>query len=115
MSILLGLRLAAAGGRESRIRFGLVVLGAATGTLLILLTLLVLPVLQGRIDRYAWHRTGADTPASARDAALWLPVTERFDGRTIVRIQVAALGAAPPVPPGLDRLPEPGEVFVSPA
>ncbi len=115
MSVLLGLRIALAGGRDSRIRFGLTVLGCAVGTLLVLLTLVVMPALQGRIDRYAWHRTDASSPATAPDAALWLPVTDRYDGRSIVRFQVAALGEAPPVPPGLSRLPDPGEVFVSPA
>jgi hypothetical protein len=114
-SVLLGLRVALAGGRESRVRFGLTVLGTALGTLLILLTLIVMPALQGRIDRYAWHRTDADSPATATDPLLWLPVTERYDGRSLVRFQVAALGEEAPVPPGMARLPEPGEVFVSPA
>ena len=76
VSVLLGLRIALASGREARVRFGLMLLGTALGTLLILLTLIVMPALQGRIDRYAWHRTDAETPATAADPLLWLPVTE---------------------------------------
>ena len=115
MSALMGLRIALATGREGRLRFGLMVLGTGIGTVLVLLTLIVMPALQGRIDRYAWHRTDTATPATAADPALWLPVTDRYNGRSIVRFQVAALGERPPVPPGLEHLPEAGEVFVSPA
>jgi hypothetical protein len=115
VTVLLGLRIALAGGREARARIGLMAGGIALGVLLLLVALTVLPAVQGRVDRYAWHRTDAATPASAPDPAVWLPVTDRFAGRDLVRVQVAALGPRPPVPPGLERLPAPGEVVVSPA
>jgi hypothetical protein len=115
MSILLGIRIAFAGGRESAARIVLVVTGVAVGVVLLLFSLTVMPALQGRIDRYAWHRTDASSPATAPDPALWLAVTDRHEGRNVIRVHVAALGAHPPVPPGLDRLPGPGEVVVSPA
>jgi hypothetical protein len=67
------------------------------------------------LDRLAWHRTTAASPASTPDSALWLAVTDRYDGKDLIRVHVAALGPQPPVPPGVARLPGPGEVVVSPA
>ncbi len=115
MNIVLGLRIAFAGGRESVARFALMASGVAIGVVLLLFSLTAMPGLQGRIDRYAWHRTDASTPATAPDAALWLAVTDRYAGQNIIRVHIAALGARPPVPPGLDRLPGAGEMVVSPA
>jgi hypothetical protein len=106
------LRLAVAGGRA---RIAVMAGGVAVGVVLLLISLTAMPALQGRIDRYAWHRTTAATPATAPDRALWLPTTDRYAGRNLIRIHIAALGPNPPVPPGIDRLPGPGEVVVSPA
>ncbi|BCB88776.1 hypothetical protein Psuf_060890 [Phytohabitans suffuscus] len=43
------------------------------------------------------------------------PRVAAFADRTVHVVRVAALGPRPPVPPGLQRLPAPGEVAVSPA
>ncbi len=115
MSVLLGIRMALAGGREAVARMALMTIGVAVGVVLLLLSLTALPVMQQHIDRLAWHRTDAASPATAPDPALWLAVTDRYAGRDVIRVHVAALGERPPVPPGLDRLPGPGEVVVSPA
>jgi hypothetical protein len=115
VSILLGIRIAFAGGRESLARNALMAAGVAVGVTLLLFTLTAMPVLQRHIDRLAWHRTTAESPPTAPDPALWLAVTDRYAGRDIIRVHVAALGPRPPVPPGVDRLPGPGEVVVSPA
>ena len=115
MNVRLWLRMAFAGGRQSLARVGLVAGGVAVGVVLLLVALTAAPALQGRIDRYAWHRTEASAPATARDSALWLPVTDRYAGQNVVRIHIAPLGPNPPLPPGVDRLPAPGEVLVSPA
>jgi hypothetical protein len=115
VNILLGIRMALASGREGLARMALMVVGVAIGVPLILLAVSALPIMQSHIDRLAWHRTTADSPPTAPDHALWLAVTDRYDGRDIVRVHVAALGARPPVPPGVRRLPGPGEKLVSPA
>lgn len=115
MNIVLGLRIAFAGGRESVARIALMAGGVAVGVVLLLFSLTAMPALQGRIDRYAWHRTDASSPPTAPDPALWLAVTDRYAGQNIIRVHIAALGARPPVPPGLDRLPGAGEMVVSPA
>jgi hypothetical protein len=115
MSALLGIRIAFAGGRESVARMALMAVGVAVGVALLLFTLTAMPVLQRHIDRLAWHRTTEASRPTAPDPALWLAVTDRYAGRDVIRVQVAALGPRPPVPPGVDRLPGPGEVVVSPA
>ena len=115
MSILLGIRMAFAGGRESIARMALMAIGVAMGLPLILLALSALPVMQSHIDRLAWHRTTAESPPTAPDRALWLAVTDRYAGRDIIRVHIAPLGPQPPVPPGVQRLPGPGEKLVSPA
>jgi hypothetical protein len=115
MNIPLGIRIAFAGGRESLARNALMAAGVAVGVTLLLFTLTAMPVLQRHIDRLAWHRTTVLSTPTAPDPALWLAVTDRYAGRDIIRVHVAALGPRPPVPPGVDRLPGPGEVVVSPA
>jgi hypothetical protein len=115
VNILLGIRMAFAGGRESLARMALMALGVAVGVPLILVALSAVPIMQSHIDRLAWHRTTAASPPTAPDHALWLAVTDRYAGRDIIRVHVAALGPQPPVPPGVQRLPGPGEKLVSPA
>ncbi|MFD0747269.1 FtsX-like permease family protein [Phytohabitans flavus] len=95
-------------------RFALTAAGVAVGVTLVLLTLTAVPALQGRDHRAAWHATTAASPATA-DRALWLASDDHFLGRDLFLVRVAALGPRPPVPPGLERLPAPGEVAVSPA
>ncbi len=115
MNILLGIRIAFAGGREAAARMALMAMGIAVGVLMVLLTLTAQPIIQSHTERLTWHRTSAGSPQTAPDPALWIAVTDRYAGRDIIRVHVAALGARPPVPPGVDRLPGPGEVFLSPA
>ncbi len=115
MNPLLGIRMAFAGGRESAARMALMAVSVAIGVAMILASCTALPVMQAHIDRLAWHRTTAASPATAPDKAMWLAVTDRYAGRDIIRVHVAALGPQPPKPPGVQRLPGPGELVVSPA
>lgn len=115
MTFRLGLRLAVAGGRESLLRLGVTAIGVGVGVLLLLLSLTGQSAAQGRAERSGWQSADSETPATAPDAALFLSVTDYHDGTAMTRAYVAALGPRPPVPPGLERLPDPGEVAVSPA
>jgi hypothetical protein len=115
MTFRLGLRLAVAGGRESLLRLAVTAIGVGIGVLLLLLSLTGQSAAQGRAERTGWQSADSDTRATAPDAALFLSVTDYHDGTAMTRAYVAALGPRPPVPPGLERLPEPGEVAVSPA
>jgi hypothetical protein len=111
----LGLRLAVAGGRESLLRLAVTAFGVAVGVVLLLLCLTGQSAEQGRAERSGWQSADPDTPATAPDPALFLTVTDYHEGTAMIRGYVAALGPRPPVPPGLERLPGPGEVAVSPA
>jgi hypothetical protein len=111
----LGLRLAVAGGQESLLRLAVTAFGVAVGVVLLLLCLTGQSAEQGRAERSGWQSADPDTPATAPDAALFLTVTDYHEGTAMIRGYVAALGPRPPVPPGLERLPGPGEVAVSPA
>ena len=115
MTFRLGLRLAVAGGRESLLRLAVTAFGVAVGVVLLLLCLTGQSAEQGRAERSGWQSADPDTPATAPDPALFLTVTDYHEGNAMIRGYVAALGPRPPVPPGLERLPGPGEVAVSPA
>ncbi|HWC44303.1 MAG TPA: FtsX-like permease family protein [Actinomycetota bacterium] len=115
MTFRLGVRLAVAGGRESLLRLAVTAFGVAVGVVLLLLCLTGQSAEQGRAERSGWQSADAGTPATAPDPALFLTVTDYHQGIAMIRGYVAALGPRPPVPPGLDRLPGPGEVAVSPA
>lgn len=91
MNVLLGVRMALAGGRGSLARAALMTVGIAIGVPLILLAMSALPVLQSHTDRLAWHRTTAASAPTEPDHAMWLAVTDRYDGRDIVRVHVAPL------------------------
>jgi hypothetical protein len=124
MSLLLGLRLTLAGGRESLQRIVFAAVGVGVGTTLLLLALTGPFAMYGRDVRGGWQSAAyafnpefgmPDPPIESAHGALFLAVSDYFDGELMTRTYIAALGADPPVPPGLDRLPGPGEVAVSPA
>jgi len=118
--IRLGLRLTLAGGREAAVRLAVIAAAVALGVGMLLATLAAVNATGTQNDRNAWLNTGAPQPAQqsapqAGDPLWWLLRPEGFEGRTIGRIDVAATGPRSPVPPGIPRLPRPGEYFASPA
>ena len=119
--IRLALRLTLAGGREAVTRLALIVIAVAVGVGLLLATLAGLHAVQKQNDRYAWLETGytgsnAPTSAASSDAALWWRLrADQFHGQEIGRIDLAPAGATAPVPPGIPKLPAPGEYYASPA
>jgi hypothetical protein len=124
LSVRLGLRLAVTGGRDGLVRLVFMAVGVGIGLALLLLTLTAPAAAGGRAERMAWqdaaYAMANDSPhddptPESVDGALFLAVSDYYDGAPMTRAYVAALGDDPPVPPGLDRLPGPGEVAVSPA
>ncbi|MHB8959198.1 MAG: FtsX-like permease family protein [Candidatus Limnocylindrales bacterium] len=115
--IRLGLRLALAGGRAGRAATVLSALAVALGTAILLFALSFAPALQLRYDHAAWRDTrGVDgDPSAATEGLAMLRTGDHWRGLTVTRMEVAALSADAPVPPGLPRLPAAGEAFVSPA
>lgn len=111
------------GGGRHRAVLALTAAGVLASVVLALLAVSVGPALDLRADRIAW-RDPAQDPVAGREAAARVverTTTEEAAGRPVTRVDLAALPApagaieAPPVPPGLDAFPAPGEVAVSPA
>ncbi|WP_306322012.1 MULTISPECIES: FtsX-like permease family protein [unclassified Streptomyces] len=119
--IRLALRLTVAGGREALVRLTVIAAAVAVGVALLLSTLAAVEATRGQNDRNAWLNTGGQftqsrhARAADADPLWWLLRADHYDGRLIGRVDVAATGPESPVPPGLPRLPGPGEFYVSPA
>jgi hypothetical protein len=109
--ISLALRLAVNGGREQLARLAVTMIGIGLGALLLLLVTVAYPAIRAHEQRDAWLNTG---PSSA-GTLLWRVRYDGFNGRDITRVDVAALSPDAPRPPGLTRLPGPGEYLASPA
>ncbi|MCU7722442.1 ABC transporter permease [Actinoplanes sp. KI2] len=116
--IRLGMRLALTGGRAALARLALVGGAVAVGVALLLSVLAGLNAVQAQNLRYAWLNSAATSAATgpeASDPAGWALREDYFAGRRMARIDIAATGPDAPVPPGMTRLPAPGEYYVSPA
>jgi hypothetical protein len=118
--IRLGLRLAVSGGREAVARLVIVAAAVGIGVGLLLTVVAAVNAVNVQNDRYAWLDTGANnasqTGPGSPAAPLWLLfTTDLFDGQGIYRADVAATGPTSPVPPGIPRVPGPGQYYISPA
>ena len=120
--IRLGAQLTLRGGREALTRLLVIVAAVAVGVTLLLATLATLNAVHAQNDRYAWLNTGAPGVARAHatgriaaDPVWWRITADEFQGRRIARVDVAATGPDSPIPPGVTRLPGPGEYEASPA
>jgi hypothetical protein len=114
--IRLGLRLAALGGRWSIVPMAVTALAVAFGTSILLFALSFQPALEVRYDRGAWRETPGPGAAEQVPGMTLISLTnDHVEGRPLARVDVAAVGDGGPVPPGLERLPQAGESFVSPA
>ena len=115
--IRLGLRLTLGSGREAALRVLVTAAAVALGVGLLLASLAGVNGLHAQTDRGAWLDTSAQAsrPTPTSDRLWWLSGTDQFSNQAIDRIDVAATGPNAPVPPGLSRLPGPGDYFASPA
>jgi hypothetical protein len=128
--IRLGLRLTLAGGRENAIRLVVTAAAVALGVALLLSALAGINAVNAQNTRYAWLSTsvefnhpsayaqaGAGVPVAtqARDPLWWRLTSGYVDGQLFGQVDVAATGPHVPVPPGLSRVPGPGQYYASPA
>ena len=117
----LGIRFAAAGGREGWIRTLLTAVGVGLGVALLLTAASVPHMLDERSARdQARSETkiseSPDASAKKSDSTvLRIEASTEYHDRSITGFLMRADGAHPVVPPGLDALPAPGEMAVSPA
>jgi hypothetical protein len=118
--IRFGLHLTLRGGREAIVRLLVTTAAVAVGVGLLLASLAAVHAVNAQNARYAWLNS-AVPQATAPGAVvspdpLWGALTDdRYAGFRITRVDVAATGPDSPVPPGLPRLPRPGEFYASPA
>ncbi|KAB8182467.1 FtsX-like permease family protein [Microbispora catharanthi] len=118
--IRLGLRLSLSSGREAAARLALIVVGVAAGVAVLLATLSLFNAFQATDGRPCWECTSGSAPSgwaldATADGALWNYHEDFYAGRTIKRLDAAALGTRAPVVPGLSRMPGPGQYYASPA
>ncbi len=115
--IRLGLRLVLNSGREALTRLIVTTLAVAAGVALLLAVLAEFHAFQADSNRACWECTqGTALPATlpSRGEA-WNYSADYYQGQTIERLDLAALGPGAPAPPGVSRLPGPGQYLASPA
>ncbi|WP_156725819.1 ABC transporter permease [Streptomyces apocyni] len=114
----IGLRFAVAGGREGWFRTLLTAVGVGLGVALLLVTTALPNALQGRHDREMDRselRYGDTLDKAADDTLLFTRVDTEFRNQSVRGRMLQPEGPRAPVPPGLNALPKPGEMVVSPA
>ena len=113
----LGLQLTLRSGREALVRLGITAAAVAVGVALLLGLLAEFHAFQANASQACWScTTGAPVPSTLPSRGeLWNDSVDFYQGQTITRLDVASLGAGAPVPPGVTRLPAPGEYYASPA
>jgi len=111
--IHLGLRLALADGRRSAISVALTAAAVAIGTAILLFAISFQHALADRDSRQAWRQPLQSTAPQAR--LLMAVLDDKYAGQPFLRVLVAPLTTDAPAPPGVTKLPGPGEAFVSPA
>jgi hypothetical protein len=121
--IRLGLHLTVHSGRTALVRLAVTTASVGFGVALLLSVLAIFHGYSTTVGRACWTCTRtvetaepqllSTTPAAG--AELWNHTQDFYQGRTIERLDVAALGPQAPVVPGLSRLPQAGEYAVSPA
>ncbi|MFI7323614.1 FtsX-like permease family protein [Streptomyces rubiginosohelvolus] len=117
----LGVRFAAAGGREGWIRTLLTAVGVGLGVALLLLASSVPHLLDERSAREAARSEtrisdSPDTNAATSDSSVVrINATSEYRDRTVAGYLMRADGAAPVLPPGVGRFPAADTMVVSPA
>lgn len=116
---VLSLRLLRLGGRRAWTAAGLMGAGVAVGTLLLAVAFGALHGWDSREERTGWRPTGQGPEAGetvpAGAIALVRTASDRVGARYLQIVDVVPLGRDGGAPPGLPRVPAPGEVWVSPA
>ncbi|GAA1502773.1 FtsX-like permease family protein [Streptomyces synnematoformans] len=112
----MGLAFALRGGREGWLRTVLTAVGVGLGVALLLLTTAVPGALDARDHREQSRYQMLSGPGGPGEDTLLVGNVDTEYGDTAVRGRLLRPeGPDAPLPPGVDRLPEPGEMVVSPA
>jgi hypothetical protein len=113
----LGLRLTLRSGREALVRLAVTTVAVAVGVALLLGVLAEFHAFQAQSNQRCWACTSGDPVPSTLPATgeLWNNSVDFYQGQTLTRLDVAALGADAPALPGISRLPAAGQYYASPA
>jgi FtsX-like permease family len=115
----LGLRLTLRSGREPFVRLLVTAAAVAVGVAIMLAVLADFNAFKTTNNRPSWESTQGQaltaSYASAPKAELWNYSDDIYQGQTIERLDLAALGPGAPVPPGITRLPGAGQYYASAA
>lgn len=113
----LGLQLTLRSGREAFVRLLVTAAAVAVGVALLLGVLAEFHAFEANAYQQCWSCTsGNPVPAALpTHGELWNNSVDFYQGQTISRLDVAALGPDAPVPPGISKLPAPGTYYASPA
>ena len=107
----LGLQLTLRSGREALVRLALTTVAVAVGVALLLGVLAEFNAFQAQSNQPCWACTGGNqqvpSPLPAQ-GELWNNSIDFYQGQTLTRLDVAALGAAEPMLPGISKLPARG-------
>src|SRR6266508_3809606 len=114
--------------REAAVRLAVTTAAVALGVGMLLVVLAGMNAINAQNARTAWLNSGpllgiVNAPGSPRGShstssakpLWWLLRTDYFGSQTIYQVDVAATGPGSPVPPGIPRLPGPGQFYASPA
>ena len=110
--LALGARFAITGGSDARLRAALTAVGVGLGVMMLLLAASAPHMIHAHNQRVQ-GRVSNIGPGHAR--LYELPDSTVFHGQSITVQTLQAIAARPPLPPGIERIPGPGEMYVSPA
>jgi hypothetical protein len=114
------MRLTVAGGREAVVRLVAIALAVALGVGVLLVSLAGINAVHAQPKRTAWLTASINdrvprVPGATVDPLWAMLALDQYGASTVDRVDVAATGPRSPVPPGIPRLPGPGEFYASPA
>jgi hypothetical protein len=117
--LALGARFATSGGRQGWLRTLLTAVGVALGVAVLLLAAAVPEIVRSQ-DTREEARSGAfshqsENPGRSEYSVLGKDANNRWNGYQLYGRLLQAEGSSPATPPGLDHIPGPGELAVSPA
>ncbi|ATE57610.1 FtsX-like permease family protein [Actinosynnema pretiosum] len=114
--LLLGVRLAAGGGRGAWVRLVLTGMGIGLGVLVLLVGATVPSIMENRNERQAARSSVGAEPGTPPERILHSEVwSTQYRGENITAKYLRAGGPQAPVPPGIPKVPADGEMYVSPA
>ncbi|GLF94413.1 FtsX-like permease family protein [Streptomyces yaizuensis] len=117
--LALGLRFGVAGGREGWIRNALTAVGVGLGVAFLLLAASVPQIMDSRNERLTARTPSTvdqrEDPTPSGTSVLVLHVSTEYRSEPVIGQLLRPEGDRPALPPGVSRIPGPGEMLVSPA